>query len=105
MEIAFRTGLRGFEFVHHEETAGNLSLCLFPLFHFFAVADRGVADVFVKESAERSETLESHFEAHVGHAKFIAAKEFLGFLDATLDQVLAYSPLRSASERTDQSRG
>jgi hypothetical protein len=96
------SGLRRFEFAHHEETAGHLSLCLFPLLHFFAVDDRGVANVFVKESAERSETLKSDFEADVGHAKLVAAEEFLGFFDTTLDQVLVRRLVESLSKKTQK---
>ena len=100
--MGFRTQLNGLEFVHHEETAGHLSLCLFPLLHFFTVDDRSMADVFVKESAERSETLKSDFEADVGHAKFVAAEEFLSFLNATFDQVLVRRLVESLSKKTQK---
>jgi hypothetical protein len=79
-----------------------MSLCLFPLLHFFAVDYGRVAYILVKEGAERSETLKSDFEAHISHAKFVAAEEFLGFLDATLDQVLVGRLVESLSKKTQK---
>ena len=98
--IAGFSGLAGFEFVHHEETAGHQSLCLFSLLHFFAVDYGCVANVFVKERAERSETLKSDFEADVSYAKLIAAEEFLGFLDTAFDQILVRRLVESLSKET-----
>jgi len=70
--------------VHDEETSRDLSLCVRAL----AVGHWRLAYVPMKERAERAKTLKTNFEAHVGHAKLVAAKQFFGFFDATLDQVL-----------------
>ena len=56
--------------MHDEEASGHLSFCVRAL----AVGHRRLAYVSMKESAERTETLKTNFEAHVSHAEFVAAK-------------------------------
>ena len=70
--------------MHDEEASGDLSLCVRAL----AVSHWRLAYVSMKERAEGTETLKTDFEAHVGHAEFVAAKQFFRFLDATFNQVL-----------------
>lgn len=82
--------------MHDEEAARDLSLSLRPL----SIGHGCMSDVFVKESAERSETLKSDFEADVGHAKFVAAEQLFGFLDATFDQVLMWRLVECLPEET-----
>lgn len=70
--------------MHDEEASRNLSLGVCSL----AVGHGRLAYVAMKERAERAETLKPDLEAHVSHAKFVAAEQFLRFFDATFDQVL-----------------
>jgi hypothetical protein len=82
--------------VHHEETAGDLSLGLRPL----SIGHGCVPDLFVKESAERSETLKADFEADVSHAEFVIAKQLFRFLDAAFDQVLVWRFVECLAKET-----
>ncbi len=84
--------------MHDEEAAGNLSLGLGS----FSVRHRRMPDAFVKERAERSEALESDFEADVSHAEFVATEQFFRFLDAALDQVLVRSLVECLPEETQK---
>lgn len=84
--------------MHDEETAGYLSLRVRAL----AVSHRRLAHVSMEESAERAKTLKTNFEAHVGHAKIIAAKQFFRFFDATLDQVLMRCLVESFPEKPQE---
>ena len=105
LEIAFSENLKnsgGLEVVHHEETARHLPFGLFSLPNFLAVGYGRVADVLVKETAERSKTLKSHFETDVRHAQLIATEQLFRFLDATLDQILVRSLIERLPEQTQE---
>lgn len=62
--------LCGFEFVHDQETAGDLAFSL----HAFSISHRSLADSFVEESAEGAETLKADFETDISHAQLVVAK-------------------------------
>jgi hypothetical protein len=94
--------LHRLELVHHEETTGHFSLRLFLLSRLLTVDDRGVANAFVKEAAERSETLKAHFEADVSHTKVIRDEKFFSFLDAPLDQVLMRGLIERLPKKTKE---
>ena len=81
--------------MHDEEATWDLSLGL----RSRSISDGRVPDVLVKESAERSETLKSDFEADVGHAKFVA-EQFFRLLDAALNQVLMRGLVECLPEQT-----
>ncbi len=72
------------QLVHDEEATGNLSLCLGAL----TVGHRRMTNTATKQRAEGSQTLESNFEADVGHAQLVAAKQLFRFCDTSLDEVL-----------------
>ena len=55
------------EFVHHEEAAGYLSLCLGAL----TIGHRRMTDATPKQGAEGSQTLKADFKADVSHAEFV----------------------------------
>jgi len=84
--------------VHDEETSGYLSLCVRAL----AIGHRRLAYISMKQSAEGTKTLKTNFEAHVGHAKLVAAKQFFRFFDATLDQVLMRSLVEGFPEKPQE---
>src|SRR5689334_24720428 len=47
-----------------------------------------MADVFMKQTTERSETLKTNFKTHVRNAQLVAALQLFRLLDAAFDQVL-----------------
>ena len=84
--------------MHDEEAAGNLSLGLLP----FTVGHGWVADILVKESAERAEALKSNFEADVGDAQLIAAEQLFSFFEAAFDEVLMRRLVECLPEETKE---
>ncbi|HJS23189.1 MAG TPA: hypothetical protein VJ751_02380 [Pyrinomonadaceae bacterium] len=59
-----------------------------------------MADRFVKQSAERSETLEADFETDIGYAQLVIAQQLFRFLDPTLDEVLVRSFIERLAKQT-----
>jgi len=55
--------------MHHQEAGGNLPLTLMALKNDRAKCDRRMPDVFVKQTAERPETLEANLKADVGYGQ------------------------------------
>ena len=100
--MLFERGLDGFEVAHDEKAAWNLPFCLFALFDLFAVGDGCVADVLVKETAERSEALKPDFETDVRDAQFISSEQFFRFLDAAFDQILVRSFVECLAKQTQK---
>ena len=92
----------GFEFVHQEEAAGYLAFGLFSLPDFFAVGDWRVADVFVKQAAERSETLKSHFKTNVRHPQLISPEQLFRLLNPAFDQILVRSFVERLSKQPQE---
>ena len=84
--------------MHDEEAAGDLALGLAP----FSVGYRWMPDVFVKESAERSEALKADFETDIRYPEFVATQQFLCFLDPAFDQVLVRSLIKCLTEETEK---
>ena len=70
--------------MHDEEASRDLTLGVRSL----AVGHRCLTDIAMKQRAERAEALKPDFEAHVSHAKFVAAEQFFRFFDPAFDQVL-----------------
>src|ERR1043165_9667357 len=83
-------GLHRLELVHDEKAARHLPLRLLSLPYFLAVGYGCVADVLVKQTAEGSQTLKTHFETDVSDAQFVADQQLLRLLDATFDQILTW---------------
>src|ERR1043165_2085276 len=81
-------GLHRLELVHDEKAARHLPLRLLSLPYFLAVGYGCVADVFVKQTAEGSQTLKAHFETDVSDAQFVVDQQLLRLLDAAFDQIL-----------------
>jgi len=90
--------LDGFEFVHDQETAGDLSLRLYS----FTIGDRSLSDGFMKESAEGAETLKADFETDIGHPQLVVAEQLFRFLDATLDEVLVRGLVERLPKQTQK---
>jgi len=64
------------------------------------VVYRGVADAFVEQRAERTQTLEADFETNVGHADAARAEQLFGFLNSSLNQVLPWRGVEGLAKRT-----
>jgi len=91
-------GLTRFQFLHHEEAAGDLP----PGLRSFAVGYRRVTNLTTKERAERTQTLKPNFKTNIRHAQLIATEQLLRFLDATLDQILVRSLIERLPEETQE---
>lgn len=84
--------------MHEEETSGDLPLRM----RSFAISQGCLTNVAVKESAEGAETLKPDFEAHISHAKFVAAQQLFRFFDATLDEVLMRCLVEGLPEQPEE---
>jgi hypothetical protein len=80
--------------VHDKEAAGDLALRLCSL----AICRGRMTDAAMKERAERTETLKPDFETDVRDAEIVFTKQFLRFLDATVNEVLMRSLVESLPE-------
>jgi hypothetical protein len=57
-----------------------------------------MADVLVKEGAEGSQTLEPYLKTHIRYPDIFRTKQFLGFFNASFNQVLVGSFVKCLSE-------
>jgi len=58
-----------------------------------------MANVTVKEAAERAETLKSHLKANIGNPQVVGSEQLFGFFDATFDQILMRCLVKGLSKQ------
>src|SRR2546423_13828645 len=75
------------EAVHVKKAGWNLTEGLHLA---LAVIDRGVADAFAKQRAERAWTLKSNFKADVRHAQSARPEQLLRFFNSPAHQILVW---------------
>src|SRR5258705_1258794 len=92
----------GGDFVHNEKAARDFSFVLFLLSSSFPIGDRCMADAFMKETAERPETLKTNFETDVSDSQVVCDEKFLSPLDAPLDQVLMCGLVECLPEESEE---
>ena len=61
-----------------------------------------MADAFMKETAERPETLKTNLETDVSDSQVVRYEEFLSPLDAPLDQVLMWGLIECLPEESEE---
>jgi hypothetical protein len=61
-----------------------------------------MADAFMKETAERPETLKTNLETDVSDSQVVGDEEFLGPLDAPLNQVLMWGLVECLPEKAEE---
>src|SRR5258705_12645060 len=97
-----RTDGSGGDFVHHEKAARDFSLGLFLLASSFPIGNRCMADAFMKETAERPETLKTNLETDVSDSQVVRDEKFLSPLDAPLDQILMWGLVEGLPEESEE---
>jgi hypothetical protein len=88
--------------VHQKKTGGNLALVFTTLENYRAVGHGRVADVFVKQTAERTQTLETDFEANVSYRKPARRQQLFRLLYAPLSQILMGSLIKGSPEEPQE---
>jgi hypothetical protein len=89
--------------VHHEKAGWNFSLTSKSSLEYYrSVGYRRMPDVFVKQAAERTQTLEADFEADVGHRQPAGRQQLLRLLDSTLGEVLMGSLVKCLAEEPQE---
>jgi len=95
-------GSETFDSVHHQEASRDFLLAFATLENNRAIGDRRAPDVFVKQAAERSETLEPDFEADIGHRQSARREQLFRFLNPSLSQILMRSLIECPPEESQK---
>jgi len=89
--------------VHEEETEGNVSGRRLPVNKDSgAVSDGRMADILVKEAAERAQALEADLEADIRNRQTARREQLFGSFNTPLRQILMGRLLESLSEQSDK---
>jgi hypothetical protein len=97
----FCTALSSARFEPEHENKASRHLAQRLLLALAVVVGR-VADAAAEKRAEGSKTLKTDFKTHLSHAESLGTKQFFGFLNSSLDQVLVWGGCERVAKQTEE---